>query len=433
MVSSTVGWVTNTGWKRRARAASFSMCLRYSSSVVAPMQCSSPRASAGFSMFDASIEPSARPAPTRLCSSSMNSTTSPAAGQLLQHRLQALLELAAIFRAGDQGAEIEREEPTLAQALRHVAVDDALRQALGDRSLADPGLADQHRVVLGPAREHLDHPADLLVAADHRVELALTRGFGEIAGVFLQRIVALLGRRAVRGPALPQRLDRAVQRLRRHAGLLERVRGFGAGGHGQRHQDALDRHEAVARLLRELLGLVEQARGFRRQEQLAGPGALDPRQPGERRLGQVERALRIAARRPDQVGREALRIVEQHLEHVLGREALMPLAQGERLRRLDKASRALRMSFQIHRQLPCSTPEDRRSSPARPALAPRRSTSIWVRPPFAQDVSRPSGLPAFCAADPRRPGKPSLTASRSAETPAVGCAIQLPCSRCAAP
>jgi hypothetical protein len=51
MVSSTDGSPTNTGWKRRSSAASFSMCLRYSSSVVAPTQCSSPRASAGLSML----------------------------------------------------------------------------------------------------------------------------------------------------------------------------------------------------------------------------------------------------------------------------------------------------------------------------------------------------------------------------------------------
>ncbi len=48
-MSSTLGWSTMIGWKRRSSAASFSMCLRYSSSVVAPMQCSSPRASIGFS------------------------------------------------------------------------------------------------------------------------------------------------------------------------------------------------------------------------------------------------------------------------------------------------------------------------------------------------------------------------------------------------
>ena len=46
MVSSTVGSLTKTGWKRRSRAASFSMYFRYSSSVVAPIACNSPRASA---------------------------------------------------------------------------------------------------------------------------------------------------------------------------------------------------------------------------------------------------------------------------------------------------------------------------------------------------------------------------------------------------
>ena len=63
-MSSTVGSETNTGWKRRASAASFSTCFLYSSSVVAPMQCSSPRASAGLSRLEASIAPSALPAPT---------------------------------------------------------------------------------------------------------------------------------------------------------------------------------------------------------------------------------------------------------------------------------------------------------------------------------------------------------------------------------
>src|SRR5437762_4863799 len=41
MVASTLGSSTSTFWKRRSSAASFSMFLRYSSSVVAPMQCSS--------------------------------------------------------------------------------------------------------------------------------------------------------------------------------------------------------------------------------------------------------------------------------------------------------------------------------------------------------------------------------------------------------
>jgi hypothetical protein len=103
IVSSTLGSSTSTFWKRRSSAASFSMYLRYSSSVVAPMQCSSPRASAGLSMLPASIAPSALPAPTMVCSSSMKRMMRPSsAGHLLEHGLEPLLELAAVLGAGDQ-------------------------------------------------------------------------------------------------------------------------------------------------------------------------------------------------------------------------------------------------------------------------------------------------------------------------------------------
>ena len=77
-MSSTEGWPTNTCWKRRSRAASFSMYLRYSSRVVAPIMRSWPRASMGLSMLPASMAPSPpAPAPTTVCISSMKVMTSP--------------------------------------------------------------------------------------------------------------------------------------------------------------------------------------------------------------------------------------------------------------------------------------------------------------------------------------------------------------------
>ena len=75
-MSSSEGSSTWTGAKRRSRAGSFSM-RRYSSSVVAPMACSSPRASAGFIRLLASMAPSAPPAPMTVCSSSMKRMTPP--------------------------------------------------------------------------------------------------------------------------------------------------------------------------------------------------------------------------------------------------------------------------------------------------------------------------------------------------------------------
>jgi hypothetical protein len=113
---------------------------------------------------------------------------------LVEHRLQALLELAAVLGAGEQRAHVEREDGAVLQPLGHVAADDALGQALDDRRLADARLADQHRVVLGLARQDADDAADLGVAADHRVELAAPGRRHQVDAVLLQGLVGRLGR-----------------------------------------------------------------------------------------------------------------------------------------------------------------------------------------------------------------------------------------------
>jgi len=65
------GSLTLTTWKRRVSAGSFSMYLRYSAQVVAPMVRRLPRASAGFSRLAASPVPAVPPAPTSVWISSM--------------------------------------------------------------------------------------------------------------------------------------------------------------------------------------------------------------------------------------------------------------------------------------------------------------------------------------------------------------------------
>ena len=75
----------------------------------------------------------------------------------------------------------------------NVAAHDALRQAFDDRRLADAGIADQHRIVLGAAREHLNDAADLFVAPDDRIELAALGFEREVATVALERFVGAFG------------------------------------------------------------------------------------------------------------------------------------------------------------------------------------------------------------------------------------------------
>jgi hypothetical protein len=173
-------------------------------------------------------------------------------GDLAQHGLEPVLELAAVLAARDQRADVERDQAAVLQALGHVARDDALGEALGDRGLADAGLADQHRVVLGAPREHLDHAADLLVAADDRIDLALARDVGEVAAELRERLVLRLGigigharAAAHRGERLQDRL--AVAPTSRSAAPRDRLL-------------ARDREQQVLGgdvLVLELLGLLE--------------------------------------------------------------------------------------------------------------------------------------------------------------------------------
>ena len=143
----------------------------------------------------------------------------------LQHRLQPLLKLAAELRARDQRAHVERHHFLVLQPLRHVAADDALRQALHNGRLAHARLANQHRIVLRPPRQHLDHPPDLFVAPDHRIELALRRQLRQVAAVPLQRLVSVL-RILRRHPLVAAHLaQRLHQPLARDAEILEVHRG----------------------------------------------------------------------------------------------------------------------------------------------------------------------------------------------------------------
>src|SRR5207253_8933199 len=97
--------------------------------------------------------------------------------------LQALLELAPELGAGDERAHVERDDALVLEALGDVARDDAAGEPFDDRGLADAGLADEHRVVLGAPREHLDDAPDLVVTADHGVELPPPRPPGAVAAV----------------------------------------------------------------------------------------------------------------------------------------------------------------------------------------------------------------------------------------------------------
>ena len=123
--------------------------------------------------------------------------------QLFHDGLQALLELAAIFGAGDDEREIESQDALVGEEARDVAVGDALGEAFDDGGFADAGFADQHGVVLGAAAEDLDDAFQFLIAADQRIELRIHGGLGEVAGELGEQrgfaVALLLGRLLLSG------------------------------------------------------------------------------------------------------------------------------------------------------------------------------------------------------------------------------------------
>ena len=107
---------------------------------------------------------------------------------LTHHRLEPLLEIAAITGAGEERAHVELEDGGIRKYFRHVAHDDAPRQAFGDGGLADAGIAYEQRVVLLPPAQYLDGALDLRPPAYQRIDAAGAGLLVEIDTIDLERI-----------------------------------------------------------------------------------------------------------------------------------------------------------------------------------------------------------------------------------------------------
>src|SRR6202000_591024 len=117
------------------------------------------------------------------------------------------------------------------------------------------GLADQDGIVLGATLQHLNGAADLIVASDHRIELALSGALGQVDAVLLQRLAVLLGARILDLRAATHLFDGLLE-----AGSLRAV-GFQQSAElaailAGRENEQFAGNELVAALLRELIGDV---------------------------------------------------------------------------------------------------------------------------------------------------------------------------------
>jgi hypothetical protein len=198
-----------------------------------------------------------------------------------EHGLQPLLELAAVLGAGDEASHVERKHRLVLEPFGDVAAHDALGQPFGDRSLADTRFANEYGVVLGLARQDADHTADLLIAPDHRIHLALLGHLHEVAAVPFERFVGDFGVGALHPLVAAHFLERVQEPRFVDRERLDDVAQTTLRSGEDRQEQVLDRDILVPHLAGLLLGRGHHLGEFLREEDLVR------REPGPRHARQL--------------------------------------------------------------------------------------------------------------------------------------------------
>ena len=401
IVCSSVGSSTMTGWKRRSSAASFSMYLRYSSSVVAPMHCSSPRDSGGLRMFAASIAPSAAPAPTSVCSSSMNRIAS------LVFRSSSMIFLSRSSNSPRYFVPATSEPMSSVRTRllsRMSGTSPATMRCARPSAIAvlpTPGSPISAGLFFVLRAEDLDDPLDLLLAADDRIELVRARGLGEVDaqrvdGRGLAGALRLLGRAG--GRRLGQDADDLVANLVQvDAQALEHARRDALALAHEAQQQVLGADVVVAQPARLVDGELDDPLRPRRQADLADDRPVAaPDDELDRRpdLGQLDVHVLEHARG------DALALAHEAEQQVLGADVVVVEPLRFVLRKRQDLARAIRELVEaIHPGepiraglwgQPCGHPSIPSRSQGIPTKRPGR-THQWSRPHLAIRMARRVG------------------------------------------
>ena len=264
---------------------------------------------------------------------------------LFDDLLQALFELAAVLGARDQRADIQGEQALAHQRLGHVARGDALGEALDDGRLADARLADQGRVVLGAPRQDLDDALDLLEAADDRVELAGTRGGGQVHAELVddRRLAGLAVRRALALLRVGGRLVQDVDNLRADlveadAERFEHARGDAFAFADEAEQQVFGADVVVVEPARFVDRQLDDLLGARRQADVAGDGAIAA---ADDELDGAAHLVELDAQVAEHFRRNTFALAHEAEQQVLRADVVVVEALGLLLRKLQDFARPL--------------------------------------------------------------------------------------------
>ena len=141
----------------------------------------------------------------------------------------ALFKLAAVFRAREHRAKVERHDPLVLQQFRDPARGDALCKPFNDRAFAHARVADERGVVFRAAAEDLDHALDLRLPADDGVELTIARSARQVAAELVEhrRSLPCVGRFAGSLSGRTPAGEHGLQALHIRAKILQNAHGNG--------------------------------------------------------------------------------------------------------------------------------------------------------------------------------------------------------------
>ena len=107
---------------------------------------------------------------------------------LVEHALEPFLKFTAVLGTGNHRTHVEFDQALVLQTERDIPLHDPPGKAFHDCRLADTRFTDQDRIVLGLAGKNLDYPADFVVSADHRINLAVLDILHQVMSVLAQGI-----------------------------------------------------------------------------------------------------------------------------------------------------------------------------------------------------------------------------------------------------
>ena len=122
---------------------------------------------------------------------------------LLHYLFDTVFKFAAVLSTSYHAGKIQREQLFVQQLFRHFTLGNFPSQSLGNGRLADTGFTDKTGVILTAAGQYLDHPLDLFITANDRIQFSCSGVSCQIVGKLRQGLIlaAPLAASGIRGAA----------------------------------------------------------------------------------------------------------------------------------------------------------------------------------------------------------------------------------------